>query len=340
MPAAFMCLTLLFLLSACAPDDGRTPLIVYSPHGPDMLEAFEVEFEELHPSVDLQWLDMGSQEVLDRIRSEKANPQADIWWGAPAQLFQTAAEEGLLEPYAPSWSGEVSEHADSLNRYHGIYLTPEVIAYNTDALTEAEAPNDWDDVLDPRWTGEVLIRDPLASGTMRTIFGMILLRSIEETGDTEAGFDWLRQLDAQTKEYVLNPTLMYQKLARQEGLVTLWDMPDIEMLKAKTDYPIDYVFPTSGTPLVVDGLAIVGGAPHLDLAREFVEFIGGQQAVTTAARDFFRLPARNDIPADSLPEDLRRAREELVVEPMNWELLQENGSDWMRQWDQTVRGQG
>ncbi|HET7273806.1 MAG TPA: extracellular solute-binding protein, partial [Longimicrobiaceae bacterium] len=217
---------------------------------------------------------------------------------------------------------------------------PEVIAYNSDAVTAAEAPKDWDDVLDPKWTDEVLIRDPLASGTMRTIFGMILLRSIQETGDTEAGFEWLRELDAQTKEYVLNPTLMYQKLARQEGLITLWDMPDIEMLKAKTDYPIDYVFPASGTPLVVDGLAIVAGAPHLELAREFVEFIGSEEAVTTAARDFFRMPARSDIPPDSLPANLREAREQIRPEPMDWGLLQEKGSDWMRRWDQTVRGQG
>jgi hypothetical protein len=98
-------------------------------------------------------------------------------------------------------------------------------------------------VLDPRWRGQVLIRDPLASGTMRTIFGMFVQRSLRETGSPEAGFEWLRRLDAQTKEYVLNPTLMYQKLARQEGLITLWTMPDIEMLKARTGYPIDYVFP-------------------------------------------------------------------------------------------------
>src|SRR5690606_15034528 len=112
---------------------------------------------------------------------------------------------------------------------------------------------DWDDVLDPRWTGQILIRDPVASGTMRTIFGMVLQRSLRETGDTGAGFEWLRRLDAQTKEYVLNPTLLYQKLSRREGLVTLWDMPDIEMLRARTDYPIDYLFPSSGTPLVIDG---------------------------------------------------------------------------------------
>ena len=241
---------------------------------------------------------------------------------------------------SPPGQRAVAEHSDTAGFYQGVYLTPEVIAFNSEALSADEAPRDWDEVLDPRWTDEVLIRDPLASGTMRTIFGMILARSIRETGSPEAGWEWLRRLDAQTKEYVLNPTLLYQKLARQEGLVTLWTMPDIELLKATTDYPIDYVFPTSGTPLVVDAVAVVEGTPHPELAREFVDFVGSEEAVLLAAREFFRLPARQDIPADSLPANLRRAREQIRPEPIDWELLQERGAEWMRQWDEQVRGRG
>ena len=160
----------------------------------------------------------------------------------------------------------------------GNYLTPEVIAYNSEALAPAEAPADWDEVLEPRWRDRVLIRDPLASGTMRAIFAAIMYREYERTGGFEAGYDWLRRLDAQTKEYVLNPTLLYQKLARREGLVTLWDMPDIETLRATSDLPIDYVIPASGTPVIVDGIAVVAGSSSPDLARRFVEFAGSRAA--------------------------------------------------------------
>ena len=328
-------------LAACTGDDGRTPLVVYSPHGREMLAAFERRFEAMRPDIDLQWIDMGSQEVLDRLRSERANPQADVWWGAPASMFVTGAAEGLLEPYAPAWAASLPpEMKDSAALWHGTYITPEVIAYNTEAVPAAEAPRDWDDLLEPRWKGQVLIRDPLASGTMRTIFGMIVHRSIRETGDTANGMAWLRRLDAQTKEYVLNPTLLYQKLARREGLVTLWAMPDIEELKAKTGLPIDYVIPTSGTPLVVDGIAVVKGAPNPEAARAFVDFVGGDEGILLAARDHFRLPARPDIPDDALPEGLRRAKHELVAEPLDWAMLQERGTEWMRYWDENIRGRG
>ena len=71
--------------------DKRTVLTVYSPHGPELLGSTEKAFEKAHPDIDVQWVDMGSQEVLDRIRAEKANPQADVWFGAPAEAFDTIA---------------------------------------------------------------------------------------------------------------------------------------------------------------------------------------------------------------------------------------------------------
>lgn len=326
-------------MTACIGGDDRAALVVYSPHGKELLSEFETQYETLHPEVDVQWLDMGSQSILDRLRSEKANPQADVWWGAPAPLFESAASEGLLEGFAPSWANALPEYArDPNGAWHGTYITPEVIAYNATAVTGGDIPKDWDDVLAPKWKGKVLIRDPLESGTMRTIFGMILYRSIRTTGDTAAGWQWLRRLDAQTKEYVLNPTLLYQKLARQEGLVTLWDMPDIEELKARTRLPLDYSLPSSGTPLPVDAIAVVKGSRNTEHARRFVEYVGGDAAIIFAARQFVRLPARTDIPADSLPERLRAARTQIVAEPMDWDLIQKQTPDWMRYWDEHVRG--
>lgn len=325
----------------CGPGDADRVLVVYSPHGRDLLSAFEGRFEEAHPGADVQWADMGSQEVLDRVRSERANPQADVWWGAPSDMFARAAEEGLLEPFAPSWAGALEEHARGPeDRWAGTYLTPEVIAYNDEAVTAEAAPRDWDEVLEPRWRGKVLIRDPLASGTMRTIFGAIMYREYARTGDPEAGYRWLLRLDAQTKEYVLNPTLLYQKLARREGLVTLWDMPDIQRLRASTDFPIGYALPRSGTPVVVDAIAVVRGGPNPELARDFVEFAGSRESVLLAARRFFRIPARTDVPSDSLPEWLREARPRIVPMEIDREFVRAHAEEWLRHWDRHIRGQG
>ena len=56
-------------------DPDKRIVTVYSPHGKPILPDFEKLFEAVHPDVDVRWLDMGSQDVLDRVRSERANPQ-------------------------------------------------------------------------------------------------------------------------------------------------------------------------------------------------------------------------------------------------------------------------
>ena len=90
---------------------------------------------------------------------------------------------------------------------------------------------------------------------------------------------------------------------------------------------------------MVDAIAVVAGRGTRARA-EFVEFVGGTEGVILAAREHFRLPARTDIPADSLPEGMRRARERIVPEPLDWALLQEKTSEWMRFWDENIRGRG
>ena len=333
-----LALATLALAAACGGGDGRTVLTIYSPHGKELLEYYEKGFESSHPTIDVQWVDMGSQEVLDRLRAEKANPQADLWFGAPSEIFGRAADEGLLDAYTPTWADKVpAEAKDAQARWFGTYMTPEVIAYNTHAVSAAEAPKDWSEVVDPKWKGKVLIRNPVESGTMRAIFGAMLARSIAQTGSTAQGWDWLRKLDANTKEYVLNPALLYQKLGREEGTITLYNMPDIATLEARTKTPVGFVFPTSGTPLLVDAIALVHGGKQQAAAKEFYEYVTTPQAFTDAAVKFLRIPARTDLPVDSLPEPVRRARTELKAMPVDAKLLADSLDVWMKYWDSSIR---
>lgn len=319
--------------------DGRTPLVVYSPHGRDLLSLMEKSFEAKNPDVDVRWLDMGSQDVYDRVRSEKPNPQADVWYGGPRATFVQGAAEGLLAPYRPRWADavpEASRHPRDL--FFGSYRTAPVLVYNT-SVPEAEAPGDWDALLDPRWKGKILIRDPLSSGTMRTLWGMVLARSVTETGSPERGFEWLRRLDAQTKEYVINPALLMEKLNRREGLVTVWELTDM-LWQQKRGAPLGFRFPASGTPVIDDSIGLVAGAPHPEQAKAFIEFVGSVEGQELAARDAFRLPARTDLPPEELPEWAREVLAQLKPAEVDWSLIERHGQEWMATWDRTVRGRG
>jgi iron(III) transport system substrate-binding protein len=332
-------LPLLVVLAACA-GDGRTPVVLYSPHGRDQLSLLEQDFEARRPDIDVRWLDMGSQEILDRLRFERVNPQADVWFGGPTTIFDRGIRDSLLAPYRPEWADRVGPNGVGPgDLYYPAYRTPAVIAFNSRAVTREAAPHDWDDVLEPRWKDKVLIRDPMASGTMRAIWGLILVRSLRETGDTARGMAWLRRLDGQTKAYTLNPAILDARLARAEGLVTLWDLPDILIGRAK-GLPFDYVFPRSGTVVIDDAIGLVRGSRHPEAAQAFIDYVGSEAAQLLAAEKVFRLPVRRDLPPDRVPAWVAEVEREMVITPMDWALLSREGAGWMGYWDRHVRGTG
>jgi iron(III) transport system substrate-binding protein len=315
-------------------------VVLYSPHGRDQLTAMERDFEARRPDIDVRWLDMGSQEILDRLRFERVNPQADVWFGGPTTIFDRGIRDSLLAPYRPAWADKVGPNGVGPDdMYYPAYRTPAVIAFNSKVVPRPEAPRDWDEVLEPRWRDKVLIRDPMASGTMRAIWGLIIVRSIRETGDTGAAMRWLRRLDRHTKAYTLNPAILDARLARAEGLVTLWDLPDI-LIGRSQGLPFDYVFPRSGTVVIDDAIGLVRGSRHPEAAQAFIDYVGSEAGQLLAAREVFRLPAREDLPEDQVPAWVADVEGEMQVYPMDWALLARSGSAWMDYWDHYVRGTG
>ena len=336
--AALTILLMLFAFSCRPSANNPHRLLIYTPHGQDLLRDFVNQYKQKYPEADVQFLDMGSREILERVRVERNRPQGDLWWGAAHTTFQTAADENLLAEFRPSWADKVPESArDPQGRWFGTYETPQVIVYNTEAVSAAEAPHDWDDVLDPKWHDKVLIRSPYPSDTMRAIFGAMIWRSLKDTGSPDKGYEWLRKLDANVHEYTADGTLLMQKLARREGLISLWDMPDVRLSKEQKNFPVAYSLPASGTPVVTDGIAIIKGTQHEDEARRFYEFVTTPESLVYAAHKYYRIPARTDLDRAQLPAWMN---EPFTRMPLDWTLLRKQGDEWLRYWDTQIKGRG
>jgi iron(III) transport system substrate-binding protein len=59
--------------------------------------------------VETQMVFLSSGPALSRIEAEKANPQADVWFGAPSENHILAKERGLTEPYASANAAALSD---------------------------------------------------------------------------------------------------------------------------------------------------------------------------------------------------------------------------------------
>ena len=337
--SAFL-LPLALILGGCFGMMGgsESTITVYSPHGAELLSAFEKEYEASHPGVDVICLDMGSQVVLDRIRSERRSPQADVWWGAPQNLFMSAAEEDLLEPYTPTWAGHIDPtERDPDWRWAGTFLTPQVILYNATRVTEDEAPKRWDDLLDEKWMDKITIRYPLASGGMRGVFGAIIQRESTEAG-MDGALSWLARLDVNTRSYPTSPALMFEEITRGQGVISIWNLPDVILQEKRYKRPFGYHIPAGGTLVIVDGIALIKGGPNPEGGREFYEFVTSVPAFVRQAENFHRIPTRTDIPSAELPEWMRNLR--IPRMPIDWDALSEQSDQWMQTWDAEIKNRG
>lgn len=320
-----------------APAEEPQRLVIYTGRDKNIFEVVMPKFNEKYPNIEVETLEMGAQQILERIRAEKANPQADFWWGGTQSALSTAANEGLLETYKPSFADKVPDlYKDPQDRWYGEMLLPEVIMYNKDAMTREEAPQDWDDLIDPRYKDKIVIRNVLPSGTMRTIYSAMIYRQGPDT--PEKGYEWLLKLDANTKEYAQDPTNLYLKLDRQEGLISLWNLQDVLIQGIKNNHPYDFVYPASGAPILVDGVAIVKGAKNLDAAKKFMEFLMSPEMAAQLAKERFQIPARTDIGKDQLPEFMQNL--ELKPLELDWEVMAAKEMEWMQYWDENIKGKG
>ncbi|CAM5783832.1 MULTISPECIES: extracellular solute-binding protein [Brevibacillus] len=320
-----------------AEPEGDQKLIIYTARDKNIFEIVLPKFNEKYPNIEVETLEMGAQQILERVRAEKANPQADFWWGGTQSALSTAADEGLLEPYKPTFADKIPDlYKDPQDRWYGEMLLPEVIMYNSEALKPEEVPQDWDELIDPKYKDKIVIRNVLPSGTMRTIYSAMIYRQGPDT--PEKGYEWLKKLDANTKEYTQDPTNLYLKLDRQEGVISLWNLQDVLIQSKQNNHPYDFVYPKSGAPILVDGVGLIKGAKNADAAKKFYEFLFSPEIAAQLAKERFQFPSRTDINKDDLPDFMKNL--ELKPLELDWKVMAEKEKEWMQHWDENIKGKG
>jgi len=337
------------LASACgAPDpESASPntaeeaqsLLIYTGRDKDEVAQVVDLFTQKYPQYKdkVETVILGAQEALTRLRAEQANPQAGFLWGGTIQGLQQAAYEKLLVTSAPTHANLIDAcRKDPEGRWFAEMLLPEVIVYNHDLLKPDQAPKDWDDLITPAFKGKIVIRDVAGSGTMRTIFSAMIYRQ-NGAVSPDAGYAWLKKLDANTVTYAANPDDMYFKIDRGVGTVTLWNLQDALIQPLKNKRPWSYVIASSGVPVLLDGVGVINNPKMMKAAEEFLNFLMEPKLQAQLARDYYQIPAM-EVPDADKPEWLTKLN--IKEMKIDWNVMGQKENEWMSYWSKSIKGKG
>ena len=328
-------MSVVFVLSAgCGGGDARRPLVVYSAHARDILSEFERAFEAGHPEVDVRTVYLGSNELFERLRAERTNVQCDVWWGGDATALGLAAAEGLLAPYKPTYAGEDFFH-DADWRWSACFVLPMVLGYQPSRIKPEELPKTFAEIAAPKFKDRLLLREPAASGTMRTFIGALVAREAAGGRGEDAGFALLKGMVANARPYEGKPELLFESLEKGPGDFTIWNLTDLVFQRMKRGYtflpaPLD-----EPVPVTYDGIALsTKGASSAD-ARAFYEFVNTPESLARLAEGHARIPVRPGFDRAKLRPEIREFRfTPLVTDPA---LLREKTAAWMRRFEEETR---
>jgi iron(III) transport system substrate-binding protein len=223
-------------------------------------------FEMAYPGIKVEVHRTGSERILSRVMQElQANiKNVDVVHTSDAGHFVLLKGKNLLLKHTPAGvDGFPAGFKDKDGYYFGLRATVNAIAYNTKAVSAAEAPKTWKDLLDPRWKGKMVTAHPGYSGVIAThVLALV----------NQYGWDYFKQLAQNRLMLVQSAVDPSGVVASGERAVAVNGGEYTFYQTKKKGNPIEIVYPKEGVPLVVSPTAIMSFAPHPNAAKLFTDF--------------------------------------------------------------------
>jgi iron(III) transport system substrate-binding protein len=211
--------------------------------------------------------------LVARLREESKNPRCDVFWNNEIGHTVALGQDGLLEPYdSPSARDIPAAFRDPEKRWTGFAARARVLIVNTQLADPASIHGMWD-LVDPKWAGKTVMAKPLTGTTMTH---MAALYSV--LGEARAA-EYVTRIEELSKSGAVNLTNGNASVARLVGdgkMAFGWTDTDDFAVAKERGAPVTVVYPDAegcGTLLLPNAIAILKGAPHLEAARRFVDWV-------------------------------------------------------------------
>ncbi len=234
------------------------------------------------------YLRASTGELVNRVISEKDNPQADILLGGASSYHIQADEEGALEPYSSPMAKNVPSYAIAKdNTWTGFCVLALGIGINETRYKEKfgtiPQPKTWEDLLKDEYKGEIVMTNPVASSTAY----LFVQNQLQRLGD-EQGWNYLLALSKLVGQFPDSGSAPAKLIGTGEYALGISYIHALAKYRAE-GFDVATVAPMQ-TVGDVDCISIMKNAKNLEGAKKFVDFMLSKEAQELMASISFATP--------------------------------------------------
>jgi ABC-type Fe3+ transport system substrate-binding protein len=249
------------------------------------------KFEARYPGIKVQYSRASGNDNALKIMNEARarRPLADMFDGSTA--LNALLDSGLIAEFRPT---ESNRYPADRKDPRGLWSSPNVyyytVAYNTNLVSAAEAPQTFDALLDPKWKGKMAwTYDLTVGGPPGFIHNILTIKGQDK------GMAYLKELAKQ--QPVVIPAaqrVVLDKVIAGEYPLGLMTLSYHSTISASQGAPVQWL---KIPPMVmsVNTVSVLKNAPHPNAARLLIEFLLSREGQETmAANDY--MPADPEVP--------------------------------------------
>jgi ABC-type Fe3+ transport system substrate-binding protein len=209
----------------------------------------------------------------------------------PLRVFQSMPELFTADgPIPETFTGERCYPPDHV--WVGTCMSQFGICYNPEVLARLKLPPpaSWRDLADPGYAGALALADPTKSGSVARAFELLvqseMLRAIAENpggraaaieAGWSAGLRLIQKLAANSRYFTDSASKIPHEVGQGNAAagmcIDFYGRSFASELVSPAGGPrLVWIAPQGGTTLSADPVAVLKGAPHMEVAQAFVEF--------------------------------------------------------------------
>lgn len=207
--------------------NGAKKIVVYATSS--KMTKVEDDFIEAYPELELEVIDLDSDEVLSKaeIENDSGNINADVLQSKDVngEVFFEHYEKGVLEPYYPK---DICSHIDEANLKYSfpLYASQAFWYYNTEAFPDGQPITSWWQIIEKNPDGSQKYRLFTKEIGQETAYLSLFASFINHADEMEANY---KELYGEDLEYTYDPSgFEFEVPENNAGVEYLWRFTQLQ----------------------------------------------------------------------------------------------------------------